>query len=424
VFFGSAITGAGVEDLMSGLTALLPNAQGDAEGPVSGAVFKVERGPSGERIAFVRMFGGTLRPRDRLHLRGDEDRKVTAISVFDHGAAVPCNAVSAGQIGKLWGLGDIQIGDAIGEPRAQAPQHHFAPPTLETAIVPRRPADKAALHTALAQLAEQDPLINLRQDDLRQEMFLSLYGEVQKEVIQETLANDFGLEVEFRETQTICIERPIGVGAAVEYTPRPFIATVGLRIEPAPIDSGVAFKLEVEFGTLPHAFFTAVEDAVRETLQQGLCGWRVTDCLVSMTHAIRFRHWATSTPAEHRNLTPLVLMTALKRARTQVLEPMHRFHLELPADTLALVSPLLGRLGAAPLTATTRGAVCEIEGAIAAARVHGLQQALPPVTRGEGVLETAFDHYRRVQGPAPTRPRSDNNPLDRRDYLKRVLRRG
>ena len=118
-------------------------------------------------------------------------------------------AVAAGQIGKLWGLGDVQIGDVIGLSR-NTTEHHFAPPTLETVIVPSRPADRGALYAALAQLAEQDPLINLRRDDTRQELFVSLYGEVQKEVIQATLKNDFGIDVEFRETTTICVERPIG----------------------------------------------------------------------------------------------------------------------------------------------------------------------------------------------------------------------
>ena len=216
VFFGSAITGAGVDALIAGITELLPAAEGDATAPLSGSVFKVERGPAGEKIAYVRMFSGTVRTRDRLQLGPDDDGKVTAISVFDRGAAVQRASVAAGQIGKLWGLGDIQIGDAIGASRTASERHHFAPPTLETVVVPRRPADKGALHVALAQLAEQDPLINLRQDDCRQEIFVSLYGEVQKEVIQATLANDFGIDVNFRETTTICIERPIGTGAAVE----------------------------------------------------------------------------------------------------------------------------------------------------------------------------------------------------------------
>src|SRR6266540_64911 len=61
VFFGSAITGAGVDPLLAGIEELLPAAEGDAEGPVSGIVFKVERGPAEEKIAYVRMFSGTLR---------------------------------------------------------------------------------------------------------------------------------------------------------------------------------------------------------------------------------------------------------------------------------------------------------------------------------------------------------------------------
>lgn len=48
---------------------------------------------------------------------------------------------------------------------------------------------------------------------------------------------------------------------------------------------------------------------------------------------------------------------------------------------------------------------------------------LPAATRGEGVLETVFHTYRPVRGPAPARPRTDHNPLDRKEYLLRVLRR-
>ncbi|MDF2760404.1 MAG: GTP-binding protein, partial [Thermomicrobiales bacterium] len=167
VFFGSAVTGAGVDELIAGIKELLPAAEGETDGPVSGTVFKVERGPAGEKIAYVRMFSGTVRVRDRLQLGGEEE-KVTAISVFDRGSAVQRASVAPGRIGRLWGLGEVRIGDAIGQPRTTPERHYFAPPTLETVVVCRRPADKGALHVALTQLAEQDPLINVRQDDSRQ----------------------------------------------------------------------------------------------------------------------------------------------------------------------------------------------------------------------------------------------------------------
>src|SRR6185295_18256404 len=101
VFFGSAITGAGIGDLTRGIATLLPAAAGDGDGPVSGTVFKIERGPAGEKIAYVRMFSGTVRTRDRLG-----GAKVTAIRVFEGGAFVRREAVSAGEIGQLWGLAD------------------------------------------------------------------------------------------------------------------------------------------------------------------------------------------------------------------------------------------------------------------------------------------------------------------------------
>jgi ribosomal protection tetracycline resistance protein len=439
VFFGSAATGAGLGSLISGITELLPASEGDADGPVSGTVFKVERGAAGEKIAYVRMFSGTVRVRDRLRFGQVGEEKVTAIGVFGRGSTLQSTSVGAGQIGKLQGLGDVRIDDAIGNSGTGTGNHYFAPPTLETVVVPCRPGEKGALHAALTQLADQDPLINLRQDDVRGELYLSLYGEVQKEVIGATLADEFGMDVTFRETRTICIERPIGAGATFEIIdtpPNPFLATVGLRVEPAPIGSGAEFRLASDvLGTMPLAFFSAVEQTANATLRQGLCGWQVTDCKVTMTHTgywprqshahQGFNKNMSSTGADFRTLTPLVLMNALRRAGTRVYEPMHRFSLEIPADAFGAMGPELARLRAIAQTQEVRGPSYVLEGEIPASRVHELQQRLPALTRGEGVLECAFDRYRykQVVGEIPTRPRTDYNPLDREEYLLRVARR-
>ncbi|HEX6702689.1 MAG TPA: GTP-binding protein, partial [Gaiellaceae bacterium] len=104
VFSGSALTGAGVDLLTAGIAELLPAAAGNREAPASGLVFKIDRGPSGDRIAYVRMFSGTLRTRDRVRFGGEGEGKVTAISVFANGVAVQRPAVAAGEIAKVWGL--------------------------------------------------------------------------------------------------------------------------------------------------------------------------------------------------------------------------------------------------------------------------------------------------------------------------------
>jgi hypothetical protein len=85
------------------------------------------------------------------------------------------------------------------------------------------------------------------------------------------------------------------------------------------------------------------------------------------------------------------------------------------------VLPVLAELRAVPRLPTAHGTTYLVEGTIPAARVHELQQRLPPLTSGEGVLETEFDRYQAVvHGPAPTRPRTDADHLDRRAYLHRL----
>jgi ribosomal protection tetracycline resistance protein len=445
VFFGSAITGAGVPALTGGLRELLPAAGGDRAGPVRGTVFKVERGLAGEKVAYARMFSGTVAARDRLPAG-----KVTAVSVFSPGGAQPAHALAAGQIGKLSGLAGVRVGDTLGAADSGGAgsgaagsggadgraARHFAPPTLETVVVPRRRADRGALHVALTQLAEQDPLINLREDGVRQEMLVSLYGEVQKEVIEATLADDYGIEVEFRGGATICIERVTGTGAAAERiaTPgNPFLATVGLRVEPGPTGSGVRYRVAGDrLGTMPVAFFKAVEETVHETLRQGLHGWQITDCVITLTHTgyyprqshmhAAFDKSMSSTAGDFRGLTPLVLMTALQQAGTMVCEPVQSFRLEIPADTFGAVMPVLAGLGGVPRATTAQGAGYLIEGGIPAARVHGLRLQLPGLTRGEGVLECVFDRYQQVTGPPPSRSRSDHNPVNRKEYLLHVVK--
>ena len=129
------MTGAGVAALTAGIGELLPAAGGDPAGPLSAAVFKVERGPAGEKIAFARMFSGQIRVRDRLNPAPGPGRspasgrgqKVTAISVFRDGSAAPAASVAAGEIGKLWGLPGVRIGDTLGVPRTAAGAPPFRP---------------------------------------------------------------------------------------------------------------------------------------------------------------------------------------------------------------------------------------------------------------------------------------------------------
>ncbi len=131
----------------------------------------------------------------------------------------------------------------------------------------------------------------------------------------------------------------------------------------------------------------------------------------------------SSTAGDFRNLTPLVLMDALREAGTVVREPIHHFRAEVPADVFGTLLPVLTKLRAVPRESRVVGGTYVVEGEIPAGRVHELEQLLPPLTRGSGVLESAFDHFSDATGPPPERTRTDLNPLDRKEYLLRLSRR-
>ena len=400
VFSGSALTGVGIAELMSGLTEFLPTTEADIEGEPSGTVFKIERGRAGERIAYVRMFGGSLRVRDRVRTSHGPDQKVTAIEAFKGGMAAPSASLQAGQIGKVWGLREIRVGEAIGRGTAAGTEAAFDPPAFEAVVVPRDPADGSALRTALGQLADQDPLINVRHDP-RAGLCVSLFGEVQRQVLQATLADDYGVEVTFQPMRVVCIERPAGTGTAVirmgdDGNHRP--ATVGLRIEPAAAGTGVRFRSEVGLASVPlyifgtvEAFGRAIEHAVRDSLGSGLRGWPVTDCTVTMIEA-GYRSPSTSA-GDYRHLTASVLARAVANAGTVVCEPIHRCKLEIPADTLGIVWQALARLGAVLEPPTISGASCIVEGFIPVVRLQDLRRQLAGLTHGEGAVSSSFAFY-------------------------------
>lgn len=434
VLSGSAVTGDGVRELMASLPRLLPVRSPSAEGPPTGRIFAVQRDDRGAKSVYVHLSSGRLDVRSRLDLGRGAPEKVTGLRVFRDGELVEAASGRAGEIVVVRGIESARIGDAFGT-HDDGVERQFARPSLATVVSAVHERDRGTLYTALTQLAEQDPLIDLRQDDDRRELRLSLYGEVQKEVLGALLAEEYGVAVTFRESTVICVERLIGTGQHVEEiaTPtNPYLATVGLRVEPAPVGAGVTFGLEVELGAMPRAFFAAVETAVRSTLEQGRYGWEIPDCHVVMTHA---GYWArqshshgtfdksmSSTAGDFRNLTRLVLATAIARAGTAVCEPVHRFDVEVPEASLSGVLAVLSQVGAVPLDIEPAASVVHVTGEVPAGAVHDLTGRLPGVSGGEGVLTTTPDHYRPVVGRPPTRERTDHDPFDREVYLRRVTR--
>ncbi|GAB3948173.1 TetM/TetW/TetO/TetS family tetracycline resistance ribosomal protection protein [Kribbella albertanoniae] len=390
VLSGSARTLAGVEELTDAILRLFPTSNGDAEGPTAGQVFKIERTSKRARLCSIRLRAGSLAVRDHV-----AQGTVTALQVHQPGGAVPAARATAGQIIQVEGLDQARIGDWIGTRPAGVPTPNFRPPALQSTITATDPARQNDLYRALAELADIDPLITLRvQDD---ELHVSLYGKVQQEVIAETLATEYGIEVVLGQPSVICIERPTGIGHAVLRYGEPdhhYPVTLGLTVAPAPPGSGVALEITAEHGSLPlhvygptEVFREAVLKYLEDPLSSGPHGWPVTDVKVTLTES--GYPPASPRPAEVRATTALVVTQALQAAGTTVCEPIDRIRVEFPSDTISEVLKVLGRHGAT--TVSSEPAV--VEALLRTGSVDALRHELIGAAHGLAVVDAHLDHY-------------------------------
>ncbi len=428
IFFGSAMTGVGVRELLAALVSLLPSTTSQEDAPLSSVVFKLEREAAGEKVAYIRVFAGRLRVKTSVELqRGTRNgemetrtSKIQQLHLFRDGKAVQVQSVGAGEFCKVWGLREAKIGDVVGAWSDHIKTLRFATPRMETQIDARRREQRRQLYQALLELAEEDPLIAVLRDEAQQALYLRIFGEVQKEVIEATLMERYGLEVQFAETSIVCIEKPSGVGQAIERLgapENPFIATVGLRIEPGPVGSGVTYRSPA--GALKLSYYRVMEEAARATLAQGLYGWELTDLVLTITET---RYTPATTGSDFRFLTPLVVMEALSHAGTDVYEPINQFELSAPADAISVALFKLSALRAVYEQPTLRSDTFLLTGALPVATTETFRRELAAFTEGEGDLLVQDGGFRKMEGAFPTRRRMDFNPLNRKEYLLHVQR--
>ncbi|HEX8627390.1 MAG TPA: translation factor GTPase family protein [Catenuloplanes sp.] len=429
---GSATTGAGVPQLRRIIAELLPRCD-ERGGPLAGTVFAVDRDEHGRR-AWLRLWSGELRVRDRVRFAGGRALTVTQIAVSEPGGILVRPTVCAGQIAAVRGLA-ARVGQHVGDPPRRH-VYHFPPPTRQALVEPVDPAQRLALFAGLSELAEEDPLFDLRLDEHDGQAVIRLHGDVQKEVVAALLEDRYGVPVRFSGTVTACVERVSGSGSAedrIKERGNPYLAGLGLRVEAAPVGHGIEFRPGIEPGRLPPAFIAATEEGVRAALRQGRYGWPVTDCTVTMTASQyaprqsrphqKFDKSISTVAADFRGLAPVVVTAALRQAGTRVCQPIERFELDLPQRTFDQVLALLGRVGAVIDGTWIAGGYTELSGALPSSRVPRVAAALPDLTGGEAVLTTHFEQYAPVVGEQPpVLHRRGPDPGDRGAWFRAVPR--
>ena len=345
VLTGSALRDEGTPAVLDAVCRYLPPpAAGEA---LCGAVFASEQDRVLGRGVWIRLYGGQLENRAALTLPAGRDpvsgemryvqRKVTQIKGVNGADA---GMLRAGEIGIVYGLGDIRIGHVLGDeallPRRVEPGL-LRTPLMTVRVIPEKAEEMQQLRAACDVLAAEDPLLQAHYALRLNEMQLHVMGAIQLEILQELLETRFGLHVTFSEP-TVIYRETIAQPATgfVAYTmPKPCWAVMDFTIEPAPRGSGVTFVSHAPVKDIALHYQHQVEQALPLALAQGRLGWQVTDVRITLNGGSH--HQFHTHPLDFIVATPMGIQDGLRRGGSVLLEPILDVTFLLPPECVGRV---------------------------------------------------------------------------------------
>ena len=326
VFFGSGITEEGVEDFLSAFSAYAPVFRGTRE--FGALVYKITHDASGNRLAHLRVTGGTLRVRDTL---GSD--KVSQIRSYIGEKYTVKDSAEAGEIVTVTGLASVQAGEGLGN--REGSRETVLEPVMTYAIQLPPGCDPAEVMPKLRLLEEEDPKLHLSYNSFTGEIQAGLMGEVQAEILKSLILERFGIScvlgkghVLYRETIAGSVE---GVG---HYEPLRHYAEVHLLLEALPRGSGIELAAACAPNSLDKNWQNLVLQHLSEKLHLGvLTGSPLMDVRITLVSGRA--HLKHTEGGDFRQATYRAVRQGLMMAESVLLEPYYRFRLELPETAMS-----------------------------------------------------------------------------------------
>ena len=416
---GSALKDEGVVPLLDGVITYLPPPSGNTDAPLSGIVFAVDNDKTLGRAAHVRLFSGMLSNRDPVAVPGGQG-KVSQIRALPlEGRGRDLGVLRAGEIGAVYGLGDLRVGQVLGNPSLlprRVAAGEMVAPLLMVKAIPGVPAAKKDLRLALEALSVEDPLLGV--ETLGGDLHIRVMGAVQLEVIAELLATRFGLDATFGPPNVIYRETIArsAVGFYAYTMPKPCWAVVKFQIDPLPRGSGVRFESIVPAREIMPRYQHQVEQAIPLAIRQGMLGWQVDDVLITLIGGEH--HLIHTHPLDFILATPVAFMDGLKRGGSVLLEPILDMGITAPEGCAGrLLSEIAGMRGET-ISSQLRGESVHMTAKAPLATSVDFSVRLAAITGGRGALSIRLAGYEACDlALGATCPRRSVHPLDTAKYI-------
>ncbi|WP_406265031.1 elongation factor G-like protein EF-G2 [Streptomyces sp. NBC_00191] len=340
-----------------------PQVSCDPDGPLVAEVVKTASDPYVGRISLVRVFSGTLRPDETVHVSGhglsdrghedhDVDERVGALSAPFGKQQRPLGHVIAGDLACVAKLARAETGDTLSakdDPLLMEPWT-MPDPLLPLAIQAHSKPDEDKLSQGLSRLVAEDPTMRLEQNQATHQVVLWCLGEAHADVALERLRNRYGVQVDvvphkvsLRETFG---ERSAGRGRHVKQSGgHGQYAICEIEVDPLPAGSGIEFVDKVVGGAVPRQFILSVEKGVRAQSARGVAaGYPLVDVRITLLDGKA--HSVDSSDAAFQTAGALALREAAGDARIHLLEPVAEVRVLVSDEYVGpVMSDLSGRRG-------------------------------------------------------------------------------
>lgn len=354
-------------------------------------VFKISHDDKGNRLSWVRVFGGKIPAKSVLL----NEEKVNQIRIYNGAKFTPSQVLSAGQVGALTGLTSTSPGLGLGKTKPlPAP---VIKPVLNYAVK----VDKEDLHAclnALKELEDEDPQLQISWHPHIQEIHVQIMGEVQLQILQQLLQERYQLKVTFDEGNVLYQEtitsKVEGVG---HFEPLRHYAEAHLLLEPGKQGSGITISSDCSLDILDRNWQHQILTSLQAKEHLGvLTGAPLTDVRITLIggrghikHTVGGDFRQASWRAVRQGL-----MELKKQNECQLLEPWYTFHLKVPNDQVGrAINDIQQMHGTFELDETNSQDLTLITGTAPVVGMRDYAQSVRAYTHGQGQLELVVAGY-------------------------------
>ena len=377
--------------------------EADDNAPFSALAFKIMADPFVGKLAFFRVYSGTLESGSYVYnsTKGKKGR-IGRILQMHANKREEITKVYAGDIAAAVGLKDTTTGDTLCDEKNEIilESMEFPDPVIEIAIEPKTKAGQEKMGIALAKLAEEDPTFKTYTNEETGQTIIAGMGELHLEIIVDRLLREFKVEANVGKPQvsykeTISSTADVDHKYAKQSGGHGQYGHVKIKVYPREPGAGFEFVNSIVGGAIPKEFIPKIEDGIKEAMENGpIAGYQVVDVGVELYDGSY--HEVDSSEMAFKVAASMAFREAAKKAKPVLLEPIFKVEVTVPEEYMGdVIGDISSRRGRIEGSDMNNGAVA-VRGMVPLSEMFGYATDLRSKTQGRGVYVMQFDHFEKL----------------------------